>query len=139
MKKFFILTVMAAIAVLTFTQCTKMQPDTPALDVTLSQQSIQLSCTEPLTVDYAAENVKGVLTMTVAQGNEDIVVVNEFNPANATGRLILTTTKNNQAIYNLALIFKDETGNCPRTLTVTTKSVWSMVIDSPVDKDGDGL
>lgn len=132
MKKYIILLVTAAIAVLTFTQCTKGNPVTP-LEVNLTQQNVELRCAEPLTVEYTATNVSGDLLVAPLENIEGMTIVNTFDAAKNAGAVTLATTSNVKNQFTITLIFQDGKSKCQKNIAVTTKSIWTMGMDEPIN------
>ena len=132
MKKYITLLVAAAIAVLAFTQCTKDNPVTP-LEVNLTQQNVELRCTEPLTVEYTATNVSGDLLVAPLENIEGLSVANAFDTAKNAGAITLKTTSNAKNQFTVTLVFQDGKSVLKKEIIVTTKSIWTMGIDEPIN------
>lgn len=133
MKKYITLLVAATVAVMTFTQCTKNNPVTPDLDINLMQQNVELSCSTPIAVEYTATNVSGDLLVAPLENIEGMTVVNTFDAAKNAGAVTLATTSNIKNQFTITLVFQDGKSECQKKIAVTTKSIWTMGMDEPIN------
>lgn len=123
---------LSMLTVLMFTQCTKANPETSGFDVTLSQQSIQVSTLNPATVTYSATSNDNV-TVTILETDTGLAVVNRFDTVTGEGSLIISTTSVNRDERLVNLIFNNGKYNRQVPITVTTKSEWAFVPVDPVE------
>lgn len=132
MKTIIKMLALSMLTVLMFTQCTKANPESPGFDVTLSQQSIQVSTLNPVTVTYSATSNDNVI-VSILETDTGLAVVNRFDTATGEGSLFISTTSvvRNERLVNL--IFNNGKSNRQVPITVTTKSEWALVPVDPVD------
>lgn len=65
-------------------------------------------------------------------GQKDFLLANR-NAAKNAGAVTLTTTSNVKNQFTITLVFQDGKSECQKNIAVTTKSIWTMGMDEPIN------
>ena len=109
--------------------CDKNNQD-EALKINLNTSSVTLSAEEPATVTYSSADANGTVLVSTESA---VISISEqsYDSAKQAGTFTLSTTQNKKETLNLELTFKDSKSTAKKTLTVETKSTWSIEPTDP--------
>ena len=109
--------------------CDKKSPE-ETLKINLDTRSVTLSAEEPATVSYSSTGADG--SVIVSTESESIFISEQtYYGMKQTGSFTLTTTQNKKETLTLELTFKDNRNTVKESVTVQTKSTWSIEPSDP--------